>query len=404
MTPKEILDSFSETLMQDERILSTQERSLLSTLLQHANAKGGQTPETRQAVQSVIASAVGETVAQRAFSVLGGSIVERMLESTPAATFSTNLSTDLQSTEIYAKEPQPPGVKSPSKPKPEPMRGPAPPEPQPPGIEPQPPGVKAPPKPKREPMRGPGPPEPQPPGNEPQPPGVKAPVRQPQPPGRAVDTTVVAATQVAIAERPVSLPARCVVLDEFLAPQELEQLANFAMQHEEDFRSSEVVSPESEGGVVNYEHRRSRVLMELGPHQELILERIKTVLPEVLEQLGMEEFSIAGAETQMTASNDGDFFRFHSDNSSERVASRYLTFVYFFHREPPGFEGGELRIHDARFEEGTYVSEGSYQTIVPRQNQMVFFPCELMHEITAVKCPSGLFADSRFTLNGWLRH
>ena len=400
MTPKEILDSFSETLMQDERILSTQERSLLSTLLQHANAvSGGQAPETRQAVRSVVAAAVGETVAQRAFSILGGSIVERILESTPVPTFSTNP----HSTEIYGKEPQPPGVKAPSKPKPEPMRGPGPPEPQPPGAEPQPPGVKAPPKPTREPVRGPGPPEPQPPGDEPQPPGVKAPVRQPQPPGRAVDTTVVAETQVATAERPVSLPARCVVLDEFLAPQELEQLTNFALQHEADFRSSEVVSPESEGGVVNYEHRRSRVLMELGPQQELILERIGTVLPQVLERLGMEDFAIAGAETQMTASNDGDFFRFHSDNSSERVASRHLTFVYFFHREPPGFEGGELRIHDARLEEGTYVSEGSYQTIVPRQNQMVFFPCELMHEITAVKCSSGLFADSRFTLNGWLR-
>jgi SM-20-related protein len=401
MTPREILDSFSETLMQDERILSTQERSLLSTLLQHANAdSGGQTPETRQAVRSVVAAAVGETVAQRAFSILGGSIVERILESTPVlSTFSRKL----QETEINAKEPQPPGVKAPSKPKPEPMRGPGPPEPQPPGIEPQPPGVKAPPKPTREPVRGPGPPEPQPPGAEPQPPGVKAPVRQPQPPGRAVDTTVVAETQVAIAERPVSLPARCVVLDEFLAPQELEQLATFALQHEADFRSSEVVSPESEGGVVNYEHRRSRVLMELGPQQALILERIKTVLPRVLEQLGMEEFSVAGAETQMTASNDGDFFRFHSDNSSERVASRHLTFVYFFHREPPGFEGGELRIHDARLEDGTYTSEGRYQTIVPRQNQMIFFPCELMHEITAVKCPSRLFADSRFTLNGWLR-
>jgi Rps23 Pro-64 3,4-dihydroxylase Tpa1-like proline 4-hydroxylase len=34
----------------------------------------------------------------------------------------------------------------------------------------------------------------------------------------------------------------------------------------------------------------------------------------------------------------------------------------------------------------------------------VFFPCELLHEVTAVKCASKLFGDSRFTLNGWLRH
>jgi Rps23 Pro-64 3,4-dihydroxylase Tpa1-like proline 4-hydroxylase len=143
--------------------------------------------------------------------------------------------------------------------------------------------------------------------------------------------------------------------------------------------------------------------MDLAHHQDLILARIKAVLPQVLEKLGMEEFSIARVEAQVTASNDGDFFHFHSDNGSNPVASRHLTFVYFFHREPRQFEGGELRIHDARLEEGSYVSEGSYQTIVPQQNQIVFFPCELMHEITPVNCASQLFADSRFTLNGWLR-
>jgi len=209
---------------------------------------------------------------------------------------------------------------------------------------------------------------------------------------------------VAVAERPPVLPAKCVVLDEFLAPQELEELKAYALQHEADFRASAVVSPTDEGGVVDYEHRRSRVLMDLGRHQELMLDRVKAVLPQVLDRLGMEEFAIADAEVQMTASNDGDFFLCHSDSGNELVASRRLTFVYFFHSEPRQFEGGELRIHDARLEAGNYVSEGSCQTIVPQQNQIVFFPCELLHEITPVKCPSQLFADSRFTVNGWLRH
>ena len=80
MTPKQILDSFSETLMQDERILSAQERALVATLLQHAKTVTGESQQTQEAVRAVIASAVGETVAQRAFAVLGGSIVERILE------------------------------------------------------------------------------------------------------------------------------------------------------------------------------------------------------------------------------------------------------------------------------------------------------------------------------------
>jgi Rps23 Pro-64 3,4-dihydroxylase Tpa1-like proline 4-hydroxylase len=195
-----------------------------------------------------------------------------------------------------------------------------------------------------------------------------------------------------------------VLLDEFLAPQELEELTGYTLAQEVAFSASEVISPAADGGVVNYEHRRSRVLMDLAQYQNVMLERIKTVLPQVLQKLGMEEFSIAGVEAQITASNDGDFFRFHSDNGSDRVAARHLTFVYFFQREPRRFEGGELLIYDARLEGDNYASEGSYQTIIPQQNQIVFFPCELLHEITPVKCPSGQFADSRFTLNGWLRH
>jgi Rps23 Pro-64 3,4-dihydroxylase Tpa1-like proline 4-hydroxylase len=403
MTPKQILDSFSETLMQDERILSSQERSLLVALLQHAKAAGNQTSEMQQAVRAVIASAVGETVAQRAFSVLGTSIVERILESTPV---SLTDSAGLRTPEMNAVEPQPPrgpqapgpGVKEPHKAPHAPMRSPGPPNNPPSPIEPEPPRAPMPPQP-------PSPIEPQPP-RAPQPPRSPmrdTPVVEPQPPRGTVDTNIVARADVAVAERPTDLPARCVVLDEFLTPQELRELTDFALEHEADFQTSEVVSPEVEGGVVNYEHRRSRVLMDLGRQQELILDRIKNVLPQVLEQLGMEEFSIAGTEIQITSSNDGDFFHFHSDNGSERVCSRYLTFVYFFHREPPKFEGGELRIHDARLKGDAYVSQGSYQTIVPRQNQVIFFPCELMHEITPVKCPSGLFADSRFTVNGWLR-
>jgi SM-20-related protein len=409
MTSKQILDSFSETLMQDERILSAQERALVATLLQHAKSASAANPETREAVLAVIASAVGETVAQRAFAVLGGNIVERILEDSVSSIGEANTS---RMSEYLAKDPQSPG-----KPKP--------PDPQAPGAIPKAPAVipKAPATIPKDPQ-APGaipkapaaipkapaliPKDPQSPGAIPKAPAAipKSPAttfNDPQSPGHGHATKVVADASVAVAERPEKLPARCVVLDEFLAPQELEALTRFTLGHEGEFAASEVVSPTEEHGIVNYEHRRSRVLMDLKEHQDIVLARVRAVLPQVLEELGMEEFDIADVEAQITASNDGDYFHFHSDNASDRVCSRHLTFVYFFHREPRQFDGGELRIHDSRLEEGAYVSEGSYQTISPQQNQIVFFPCELMHEITPVKCPSQLFADSRFTLNGWLR-
>jgi SM-20-related protein len=389
MTPKQILDSFSETLIRDERILSSQERSLLTSLLQHARAAAGENPAVQEAVRAVIASAVGETVAQRAFAVLGGSIVDRILESSPlSATDSAGVRVATPQGVVLGSPPIPPG-------------NPPSPQPQPPGSpwQPQPPGA---------PVVNPPSPQPQPPATpvrrQPQPPAepfANPPSPQPQPPGSA--THVIAQSATAIAERPSVLPAQCVVLDEFLAPQELEQLTRYTLEHESDFSASEVVSPVADGGVVNYEHRRSRVLTNLGIYEDLLLGRIQGVLPRILDKLGMREFSIAQVEAQITASNDGDFFHGHSDNGSDKVASRYLTFVYFFHREPRQFEGGDLRIHDARLDRGEYTSAGSYQTIVPRQNQIVFFPCELLHEITPVECRSRLFADSRFTLNGWLR-
>jgi len=79
MTAKQILDAFSETLMEDERILSPRERELLMSLLQNSKAVSGSDPQTQSAVTAAIARSVGETVAQRAFALLGGSIVEQIL-------------------------------------------------------------------------------------------------------------------------------------------------------------------------------------------------------------------------------------------------------------------------------------------------------------------------------------
>jgi SM-20-related protein len=363
MTPKQILDSFSETLISDEQILSAQERALVTSLVQHAEKMTAANQSTQEAVRRVIASAVGEIVAQRAFTVLGSSIVERIVQgNTPTATEAGEIrQSDLGSRVVKAapKDPQPPH--------------PAPTVPLSPTSPMTVPGVPTAPSPK-----------------------------DPQPP-HGIATTVISKASAAVADKPESLPARCIVLDEFLAPQEVEDLMRFTLEHEMDFQTSEVIAPHEEDGIVNYDHRRSRVLMELEKHQDLILERIQSVLPDVLQKLEMDAFPVAGVEAQITASNDGDFFRFHSDNASDRVASRTLTFVYFFHREPRQFQGGELRIHDAHLDRGAYVSQGTYQTIAPQQNQIVLFPCELLHEITPVTCPSRLFADSRFTLNGWLR-
>jgi Rps23 Pro-64 3,4-dihydroxylase Tpa1-like proline 4-hydroxylase len=197
-------------------------------------------------------------------------------------------------------------------------------------------------------------------------------------------------------------PAQCVVLDEFLSPAELNALMQYVLEQEAQFQISQVLSPGVSGGAIDYEQRRSRVLMDLGGHEKVITDHLLTCLPRVLQKWGRDPFPISRIESQTTASNHGDFFRCHSDNGAPEVATREVTFVYFFHREPKAFSGGELRIYDSAPESDGYPATSHCRPIVPEQNQLVLFPSGLSHEITSVECLSGQFADSRFTVNGWL--
>jgi SM-20-related protein len=175
------------------------------------------------------------------------------------------------------------------------------------------------------------------------------------------------------------------------------------VEREAGFQISEVIAPGAEGGGIDYEHRRSRVLMELGKHEAVIVNRIRSCWPQVLSKLGHQDFAISRVEAQITASNDGDFFHWHTDDGHPDTAAREITFVYFFHREPKAFRGGELCIYDSKLHNGAYVATENYRVAVPQQNQMVLFDSGLAHEISSVECASKAFADSRFTVNGWFR-
>jgi Rps23 Pro-64 3,4-dihydroxylase Tpa1-like proline 4-hydroxylase len=192
-----------------------------------------------------------------------------------------------------------------------------------------------------------------------------------------------------------------VVFDEFLVSEELTGLLDYTLTHSNYFTGTRVISREGEG-VIDRANRRSRVLMAWSPFHELLANRIGTFFPVVLEKLGWPSFQVGHIETQLTASNHEEFFKTHSDNANVAVRTRELTFVYFFYREPKAFSGGELIVYDTVVKDGYHTPVGPFQVIHPRQNQIVFFPSYCLHEVTTIGCPSRAFADSRFTLNGWL--
>jgi Rps23 Pro-64 3,4-dihydroxylase Tpa1-like proline 4-hydroxylase len=192
-----------------------------------------------------------------------------------------------------------------------------------------------------------------------------------------------------------------IILEELFAPAEMNELWSFAMDHEPDFINSQVVNDQHDSRRDD-DYRRSRVLFDVADIYPLMTGRIREVLPSVLDRLGMAPFDITEIELQITASNDGEWFKPHRDSGNGAVRNRELTFVYYCHREPRQFSGGQLKMFGP-FEHADHPDEHSQaQMFTPMQNSAVFFPSHYMHEVLTTHCPSRQFTDSRLTYNGWL--
>ncbi|MEM7015290.1 MAG: 2OG-Fe(II) oxygenase [Verrucomicrobiota bacterium] len=183
-------------------------------------------------------------------------------------------------------------------------------------------------------------------------------------------------------------PAPHFWVSNFLTPDELEQIWNLATDPKAPFEKSTVSS-----GKVN--RRASLVMYEasIQPAIDLILPKVHQQLPKALDAFHLPRFQISREELQLTWHGDGHFFTPHIDSGGS-YASRRITFVYYFHREPKPYSGGDLILADL---EGS-----SFTRLAPYHNRIVFFPSKCWHQVTKVSLESEDWLDGRFTLNGWL--
>ncbi|HEY9607041.1 MAG TPA: 2OG-Fe(II) oxygenase, partial [Allocoleopsis sp.] len=195
---------------------------------------------------------------------------------------------------------------------------------------------------------------------------------------------------------PDELASDYVQIDNFLTVDEHNQLLDYVFQRESAF-----VPTSTSTGDTDY--RRSMILYSFPEFSNLIVNRIQAIIPDVLRKLRIPSFAIADIEAQLTAHNDGNYYKVHNDNGSSDTVTREFTYVYYFYREPKPFSGGELLIYDSKIENNFYVKADSFQTVEPHNNSIVFFLSRYLHEVLPVRCPSQAFADSRFTINGWIR-
>jgi SM-20-related protein len=188
---------------------------------------------------------------------------------------------------------------------------------------------------------------------------------------------------------------RFVVLDDFLNAREHDELLAYALISEAQFQK---------GTVTTYEPdvRQNLVILNFGDsvHSRLLENRLMTWFPLLTKTLGMPMFPLDSVESQLTAAMDGYYFKRHSDEAPE--IPRVLSCLYYLHREPRGFAGGELRLYDSIDEAGSRRPADTFASVTPQANRLVVFPSEEFHEAMPVRCPSHAFADSRFAVTTWL--
>lgn len=131
------------------------------------------------------------------------------------------------------------------------------------------------------------------------------------------------------------------------------------------------------------------------PHLEALVER-----EQVLARLGVAPFEIGAREMQVTRHDDGGFLWMHRDSGPANPLRR-VTFVYYFHREPRGFEGGDLLLFDQTVER-VRSEILAFTRIAPNHNSLIVFPSDRLHAVTRVTGTGSNPLDSRWTVSGWL--
>ena len=190
------------------------------------------------------------------------------------------------------------------------------------------------------------------------------------------------------------------VIEDFLPSALLAGLLDFTLKNSGSFHPTEIIR-QSESHV-DFGYRNSLQCSEgLAGHKPAFKAAIHARQGELLAILGIPPFDLAQTELQLIAHGDGAFYKPHIDTHTGADHAfednyRVLSCVYYFYREPKKFTGGEIAIFP-------FGESGDAKLIEPLQNRLVAFPSFALHEVRAVSCPDGEFADSRFSINCWLR-
>lgn len=156
-----------------------------------------------------------------------------------------------------------------------------------------------------------------------------------------------------------------------------------------------------DGGRVDPMTRKAKILQDARELKTWFLPVVEALVDQrnALPRLGLAPFETGERELQVTRHDDDGFQSTHRD-SWPNFPLRRLTYVYYFHRRPRGFQGGDLLLFDQTAAETRSGGLG-FTRIIPTDNSLILFPADRLHTVTRVTGSGGPLS-SRWTVNGWL--
>jgi SM-20-related protein len=188
------------------------------------------------------------------------------------------------------------------------------------------------------------------------------------------------------------------ILASWLGRDQADQLLSYAVAEEARFVETKVLLENAIKSDVDRSLRRSRVLRDLGPFEQLLRAKAQGLQLMFETAFGMSHKPPGEVEIELVAHGDGGFYRPHIDtftgDSASSGANRRLSLVYYFHRRPRAFSGGQLRLLG--------LGGGQPLAIEPDHDTLLAFPSFVPHEVEPVSIPREGFENSRFAVNIWL--
>lgn len=187
------------------------------------------------------------------------------------------------------------------------------------------------------------------------------------------------------------------IIDGFLGDDLAGEMLEFALAHETDFEPTLVYNNEAGIGARGNSRSSFRFAGNWKTQRKAFRAVVEQRIEEVVTGAGSAGFRPDKMEIELVATRDGGHFIKHIDTLThigDAPTDRIVSAVYYFHREPKVFSGGQLIMHPLIGDET--------KEIEPLHDRLVVFTSIAPHEVNATEVPGNAFADARFSINCWL--